>query len=204
MHQLHVIGLAGSLRRASLNRSLLRAAQELAPPDLQIEIRDLDDVPFYNQDVEDTGAPEPVQRLRDLVGRADGLLLATPEYNLGVPAVMKNAVDWLSRPARSSVLNGTPVGIVGASPGLGGTVRGQMQLRQAFVFTNSPVMMQPEILVRQAREKFDSTGRLTDEPTRQILATFLQELVRWIARFPRASGDKGSGGVFTIAPDRGK
>ena len=183
MSQRRVIGIAGSLRRGSINKSLLRAAKELAPPELQIDIHDLSDLPFYNQDVEDAGVPDAVVRLRDAVGSAHGLLLATPEYNHGVPAVMKNAVDWLSRPPRRNVLNGKPLGIVGATPGPGGTARSQSQLRQSFVFTNSPVMLQPEVLVRQAREKFDDAGRLTDDPTREVLAAFLRELVGWIDRF---------------------
>ena len=183
MSQLRVVGIAGSLRRGSLNRSLLRAALELAPADLQIDIHDLADIPLYNQDVEDAGAPDAVVRLREAVGSAHGLLIATPEYNHGVPAVTKNTVDWLSRPPKRTVLNGKPVAIMGASPGLGGTARCQSQLRLSFVFTNSPVLLQPEVLVRQAAGKFDASGRLTDQPTREVLGQFLQQFVAWIRRF---------------------
>jgi chromate reductase len=176
-----VIGIAGSLRRGSLNRSLLRAARELAPARLQVDIHDLADVPLYNQDVEDAGTPPPVAALRDEVRRADGLLIATPEYNHGVPGVLKNAVDWLSRPPRQSALNAKPLALIGASPGMTGTARGQTQLRQAFEFTNSYAMLQPEVLVGRANEKFDAAGTLTDDATRVHLARFLEHFVAWIA-----------------------
>src|ERR1051326_7032788 len=129
-----VAGIAGSLRLRSLNRALLRATQELAPSGMQIDILDLKDVPLYNQDVEDAGAPAAVLQLREAVRASDGLLIATPEYNHGVPGVMKNTIDWLSRPPGQSALNGKPTAIMGASPGFTGTARSQSQLRQAFVF----------------------------------------------------------------------
>ena len=177
-----VAGIAGSLRTGSYNRALLRAAQELAPPALFIEIHDLAGIPLYNEDVEKAGAPEPVARLRAAVGRADGLLIATPEYNHGMPGVLKNAYDWLSRPPRQSVLNGKPTAIMGASPGMVGTARSQLQLRQSLASTNTPALLQPEVLVGQAREKFDAAGRLTDEATRKFLVLFLDHFVTWIAR----------------------
>lgn len=179
---LRVVGVAGSLRHSSFNRSLLRAARELAPPALRIEIHELDDVPLYNEDVERAGVPEAVARLRQAVAAADGLLIATPEYNHGVPGVMKNAFDWLSRPPRQSVLDGKPSAIMGASPGMVGTARSQSQLRQSFVFTNTPVLRQPELLVARAHEKFDSEGQLTDETTQRFLIAFLERFVAWIER----------------------
>lgn len=180
-----VVGIAGSLRRGSLNRALLRAAAELAPERLRVEIHEIDAVPLYDGDVEAAGVPEGVARLRAAIGAADGLLVATPEYNHGVPGVMKNVVDWLSRPPRESVLAGKPAAIVGASPGMTGTARGQSQLRQAFVFTDTPVMLQPEVLVSRAHEKFDGEGRLTDEATRKHLAGFLERFAEWIERVGR-------------------
>lgn len=178
-----VLGIAGSLRAASYNRGLLRAAQELAPADMQVDIFDLAEVPLYNADVEALGDPPAVAAMKAAIRAADGVLMATPEYNHGVPAVMKNAVDWASRPPRDAVLGGKPVGLIGASPGMTGSARGQSQLRQAFEFTNSYCMPQPEILVFRAHEKFDAEGRLTDEPTRQFLARYLEALRDWIRRF---------------------
>ena len=178
-----VLGIAGSLRRGSYNRALLAAAQELAPAGMTIEIADLASVPLYNGDVEAEGDPEGVANLKQAIRAADGLLFATPEYNHGVPAVMKNAVDWASRPPRQSPLDGKPVAIIGASPGLTGTARGQSQLRQAFEFTNSFAMPQPELLVFKAHEKFDSQGRLQDEATRAHLAKFLIAFQGWMGRF---------------------
>ena len=109
--------------------------------------------------------------------------MATPEYNHGVPGVMKNAIDWASRPPRSSALNGKPVGIIGASPGMIGSARGQSQLRQAFAFTNSYCMPQPEILVAHAHKKFDAEGRLTDDMTAELLSLYLVAFRDWILRF---------------------
>jgi chromate reductase len=177
-----VIGIPGSLRERSYNKALLRAAQELAPEGMSIEYRDLAGIPLYNEDVETAGVPDGVRELRQAVAEADGLLIATPEYNHGVPGVMKNAIDWLSRPPRGSVLGGKPAALLGASPGMTGTARSQSQLRQAFVFTNTPAMLQPEILVGRAHEKFDAEGRLTDEPTRRYLQQFLQKFAAWIAQ----------------------
>ena len=182
---LRVIGIAGSLRRASYNRALLCAAQQLAPPSLRIDIEELDDIPMFNADLDGVGPPEGVARLRQAVQAADGLLLVTPEYNHGVPGVMKNAFDWLSQPLRESVLDGKPTALMGASTGLAGTARGQMQLRQAFVLTNTPAMLRPEVLVGRAQEKFDGTGRLTDEGTRRFVAGFLEQFAAWIRQQQR-------------------
>lgn len=178
-----VVGVAGSLRQGSYNRALLRAAQQFAPVAIRIRIHDLSEIPLFSEDVERAGIPSAVTRLRDAVGQADGFLVATPEYNHGIPGVMKNAFDWLSRPPGKSVLNGKPAAIVGASPGFTGTARAQSQLRQSFVFTNTPVLLQPEVLVGRANEKFDSDGRLMDAATRKILGLFLEEFANWMRRF---------------------
>jgi chromate reductase, NAD(P)H dehydrogenase (quinone) len=184
---LRVIGIAGSLRAASFNRALLSAARDLAPPELIIEVRELKDLPLFNEDLERDGVPAAVGDLRSAVRSADGLLLVTPEYNHGVPGVLKNAVDWLSQPLRHSALEGKPAALMGASTGLAGTARSQSQLRQAFVLTNSPVMQQPEVLVARAHEKFDAMGRLTDPPTQQFVAAFLTRLAQWLAQQKRAT-----------------
>jgi len=181
-----ILAFAGSLRRASYNRALLAAALELAPPSLAIEVFHLADVPLYNADVEAEGDPPAVAALKAAIAAADGVLIATPEYNHGVPAVTKNAVDWASRPPRGAVLDGKPVGIIGASPGMTGSARGQSQLRQAFEFTNSYCMPQPELLVFRAHEKFDGEGRLTDEATRAHLAKYLAAFEAWVRRFKAA------------------
>jgi chromate reductase len=183
MAALTILGFAGSLRRGSYNRALLRAAAELAPEGMTIAIFDLAEVPLYNGDVEAEGDPQSVARLKQAIAAADGVLMATPEYNHGVPAVMKNAVDWASRPPGSAVLGGKPVGIIGASPGITGSARGQSQLRQAFEFTNSYCMPQPELLVFKAHEKFDSDGSLADEATAQFLGRYLTAFGAWVRRF---------------------
>ena len=186
-----IAGIAGSLRQASFNRGLLRAAQELAPSSLRITIYDLGAIPLYNADVEATAVPGSVTALRDAVRAADGVLIATPEYNHGVPGVLKNAIDWLSRPPRGSALDGKPAAVMGASAGMTGTARAQSQLRQAFVFTNTYALTQPEVLVARAREKFDSTGGLTDSATRAHLAKFLARFAQWVETFAfRADSEK--------------
>ncbi|HTO92537.1 MAG TPA: NADPH-dependent FMN reductase [Candidatus Sulfotelmatobacter sp.] len=179
----YVVGIAGSLRRGSFNRALLAAAQELAPATLRITARDLSTIPLYNADLEENGLPGPVVQLRDSVREADAVLFVTPEYNHGMSGVLKNALDWLSRPPRASALHGKPAAIMGATPGMVGTARAQDQLRQAFIFTNTFAMIQPEVLVNRAHEKFDKSGRLTDETTRQFLSKFLERFEQWIARF---------------------
>lgn len=181
--EVRVLAFAGSLRAGSFNRSLLRAAQELAPDGMRIETFDISEVPLYNGDVEAEGDPPAVAEFKRAIAAADGLLIATPEYNHGVPGVTKNAIDWASRPPRGAPLGGKPVGIVGASPGQTGTARGQSQLRQAFEFTNSYCMPQPELLVSRAHEKFDSAGQLTDEVTALYLQRYLAAFAAWVRRF---------------------
>ncbi|KRA84301.1 NADPH-dependent FMN reductase [Altererythrobacter sp. Root672] len=181
--EVRVLAFAGSLRAGSYNRALLRAAQELTPEGMRIEIFDIGEVPLYNSDVEAAGDPPAVAAFKQAIAAADGLLIATPEYNHGVPGVMKNAIDWASRPPQGAPLGRKPVGIIGASPGQTGSARGQSQLRQAFEFTNSYCMPQPEILVFRAHEKFDADGNLTDAATREYLAGYLAALRDWISVF---------------------
>jgi chromate reductase, NAD(P)H dehydrogenase (quinone) len=179
---LRVVAMAGSLRAASYNRGLLRAAQGMAPTGLTITIRDLAAIPLYNADVEALGDPAPVAELKSAVQEGDALLIAVPEYNYGVSGVLKNTIDWLSRPPEF-VLRGKPVAVMGASGGMVGTARAQLQLRQTFVFTQTPVMPPPpEVLVSYAQEKFDARGELTDEETRAHLRKLLEALVTWTGR----------------------
>jgi chromate reductase len=180
---LRILGVAGSLRSGSFNRSLLRAAVELAPEGMTIETFDLLEVPLYNGDVEAAGDPPGVAAFKQAIAAAHGVLFVTPEYNHGVPGVMKNAVDWASRPPRAAPLGGKPVGLIGASPGITGTARGQSQLRQAFEFTDSYCMPQPELLVFKAHEKFDGEGRLVDAATAEYLQRYLIAFGDWVRRF---------------------
>ena len=178
-----IAAFAGSLREGSFNRALLRAAVEVAPSGLHIVIHELGQVPLYNGDVDAAGAPASVAELRDAVHRSHGLLVATPEYNHGIPGVLKNTIDWLSRPPRNSALGGKPAAMIGASPGMAGSARAQEHLRQVFASTNTFLMPQPEVLVARAQEKFDAAGRLTDAATRTFLATFLERFTEWVGRF---------------------
>ncbi len=178
---IHVLGIAGSLRKASYNRALLRAAQELASEGMTIEIFDLLPIPMFNEDVEREGMPEPVARLRESIAAADALLIVTPEYNKSIPAPLKNALDWASR-SPNSPLNGKPVAITGASPGIMGTAWSQHHLRQVCVNVNLLPVNKPEVFVSRAHEKFDSEGSLTDEMTRKLLAELLASLANWTKR----------------------
>jgi len=181
---IRVAGIPGSLREGSLNKGLLRAAVEQAPADMEIVIfTRLGDIPPYNDDVFSKGDPGPVADFKAAISGADAILIATPEYNYGVPGVLKNAIDWASRPAGKSVLNRKPAAIMGCSPGLGGTIRAQHSLRQSFVFTETHAMLQPEIKIPSAAPLFDASGKLTDETTRQYIKKFLDAFVIWIGRF---------------------
>jgi chromate reductase, NAD(P)H dehydrogenase (quinone) len=180
---LRVVAIAGSLRATSYNRGLLRAAQDVAPRGLSITIRDLAPIPLYNADVEAQGDPRSVAELKAAVQEADALLIAVAEYNYGVSGVLKNTIDWLSRPPESSVLHDKPAALIGASPAMTGTARAQLQLRQSFVYTQTVVMPPPpEILVARAQEKFDARGELTDEDTRAHLRKLMEALMTWTHR----------------------
>jgi chromate reductase, NAD(P)H dehydrogenase (quinone) len=182
MDQLRVLGFAGSLRRASYNRGLIRAAAASAPTGMTVEVFDLSDIPLYNQDVEEAGEPASVVALKTAMARADALLVATPEYNHGVPGVLKNAIDWASRPRVSSPLTDKAVAVTGASPGRGSTARAQAQLRDAFVFSGACVMPLPELLVGAAGEHFDRDGDLIDPAVRASLVELLEALRAWTLR----------------------
>jgi chromate reductase len=178
---MHVLGFSGSLRKGSYNTALLRAASELLPKGMTLEVFGLSSTPLYNDDVRALGFPKPVQEFRDRIAAADALLIATPEYNFSIPGVLKNAIDWASRPF-DPPLDGKPVAIMGASTGNFGTVRAQMHLRQVCVFCNMFPVNKPEVLVMRAREKFDASGRLIDETARGFLRDLLTALVDWTQR----------------------
>jgi chromate reductase len=173
-----ILGIAGSLREASYNRALLRAARELLPEGVELREFDPRDLPFYDADIEAGGDPEPVVAFKEAIRDADALLIATPEYNRGVPGVLKNAIDWASRPPLASPVAGKPVAIVGASTGRGGTARAQEQLNAALEYSRATVLEQPEVLVPEAFMRFDEHGELVDESVRADLAELLDALVR--------------------------
>lgn len=171
-----ILGIAGSLRKASYNRAALRAAQKLAPEDAVIETFELDGIPGFNQDQEAT-PPQKVVELKAKIRAADAILLVTPEYNYSVPGVLKNAIDWASRPYGDSAWNGKPVAIMGASVGLFGSARAQYHLRQMFIFLNMYPVNQPEVMIGSAQNRFDAEGNLTDEQSRKLIGQLLRNLV---------------------------
>lgn len=183
---LTILGIAGSLRKASYNRGALRAAQQLASANTRLEIFELDGIPVFNQD-EDSKPPERVVQLKSRLRAADAVLIVTPEYNYSIPGVLKNAIDWASRPYGDSAWEGKPVAIMGASPGRLGTARAQYHLRQVFVFLNMFPLNRPEVMISDADELFDEQGNLTDEETKERIQKLLQALVDWTGRIQKAS-----------------
>ncbi|HXZ00250.1 MAG TPA: NAD(P)H-dependent oxidoreductase [Stellaceae bacterium] len=175
------LGISGSLRKASFNTAALRAAAELVPEGMTLEIADIGDIPVYNEDVREKGYPPEVQEFREQIGAADALLFATPEYNYSISGVLKNAIDWASRPPNPPLI-GKPVGIMGATGSLWGTTRAQYHLRQCFVFLNMFPVNKPEVLIAQAPNKFDAAGKLTDQQTRDIIAQLMVALRDWTLR----------------------
>jgi chromate reductase len=182
-----ILGLAASLRRASVHRGIIRAAHEVAPGRMSCEGFDLSRIPYFNQDVEDGGIPEPVEELREKIRAYDALLIATPEYDYAIPGVLTSALDWALRSRHDPTpLRHKPVGIAGASPGGAGTARGQMVLRQVLLHPPAYVMPEPQMLIPFSREKFDAqTGDLTDEETRERLRRFLSALAEWSRRLEK-------------------
>ena len=178
---INILGIAGSLRRQSYNRSALRAAQQLAPSGVNLTIFELDDIPGFNQD-DEQNPPAKVVELKQQIRAADALLFVTPEYNYSVPGVLKNAIDWASRPYGDNAWSGKPAAIMGASIGNIATARAQYHLRQIFVFLNVFPINQPEVMIGNASERFDAEGNLTDEKTREYIRKLLQGLVDWAAR----------------------
>jgi chromate reductase, NAD(P)H dehydrogenase (quinone) len=179
--KIKILGIAGSLRKDSYNKALVRAAGELVLPDAEIETFDLEGIPPFNQDL-DPQPPERVKQFKEKIRAADAILIATSEYNYSIPGVLKNAIDWASRPYGDSAWDGKPVALMGASVGMLGTARAQYHLRQCCVFLNMFPLNQPEVMVPFVTDKVDSTGRLTDQKTREKIAELLQSLVAWSRR----------------------
>lgn len=171
-----VLGISGSLRKASLNTMALRAAAALAPEGMSIGMADIRDIPMYDEDLRSAGGEPPaVARLKAQIAEADAVLIATPEYNFSIPGVLKNAIDWVSRPP-GAVFDGKVVGIMGASPGVLGTARAQYDLRKMMVFLNAFVVNKPEVFIREAAGKFNADGELTDEPTKKVIGDLLASM----------------------------
>ncbi|AIF85125.1 putative flavoprotein [Candidatus Nitrososphaera evergladensis SR1] len=176
-----ILGIAGSLRRGSYNRAALRAAQKLLPGNARLEIFELDGIPPFNQDIE-MQPPQAVSELKSKVRSADAVLFVTPEYNYSVSGVLKNAIDWGSRPHGDSAWEGKPAAIMGASVGMLGTARAQYHLRQMFVFLNMYALNRPEVMIANAARKFDAQGNLVDDETRERIRELMSALVSWTAR----------------------
>jgi chromate reductase len=177
-----IVAFAGSLRRKSYNRALVEAARELAPASMTIEWTEIGGLPFYNADLEAQGDPSAVTEFKAAVGSADGILIATPEYNDGIPGVLANALDWGSRLPGRAPLTGKPVALMGASPSQIGTARAQLHLRQVLGHVQARVLPPPELLIARAHERFDPGLRLTDDSTRRVLSDLLARFSRWIVR----------------------
>lgn len=181
---LRVLGIAGSLRKASFNSAALRVAKELSPEGVSMEVFDITPIPLYNEDEYQQGFPPAVADFRARIKAADALLIATPEYNYSVPGVLKNAIDWASRPP-DQPFDGKPVAIMSASPAFTGGVRSQHHLRQVFVYLNPHILNSPEVMITAAHTKFDAEGRLTDDKTREHIRGLMVALKAWTERFRR-------------------
>ncbi len=176
-----ILGIPGSLRKASYNKAALRAAREVVPAEATLDVFELDGIPPFNQD-EERQPPPRVAALKARVREADAILFSTPEYNFSIPGVLKNAIDWVSRPREESAWTGKPVAVMGASAGLLGSARAQYHLRQCFVFLDMYPVNKPEVLIASAAQRFDERGVLTDETSRKLIGQLLEALVAWTRR----------------------
>jgi len=179
-----VLAICGSLRAGSYNRAALRVAIELKPPGMTIETADISAFPLYNEDVRAQGFPPPVETLRRQIAAADALLFVTPEYNYSMSGVLKNAIDWASRPP-DQPFAGKPVAIMGAAAGMAGSARAQYDLRRSCVFLDMHPLNKPEVLIGQAQTKFDADGRFTDEVGRGLIRDLLVALEQWTRQIGR-------------------
>jgi chromate reductase, NAD(P)H dehydrogenase (quinone) len=173
-----ILGFAGSLRKGSYNKAILRAAAELVPEDTRLEIFDLEGIPPFNMDLE-TAMPEKVKQFKAAIKSADAVLLVTPEHNYSIPGVLKNAIDWASRPLGDNSFEGKPAAIMSASTGIFGGARAQYHLRQVLVFLNMFPLNKPEMFVASADKKIDSAGKVIDEETRKRIAGLIKALADW-------------------------
>ena len=175
-HTIHILGFAGSLSKQSINRGVLKIAQGLVPQDAEMEIINLDEIPLYNRDYDDD-PPPVVRELKEKIRQADALFIVTPEYNYSISGVLKNAIDWVSRPVNTCPMTHKPTAIMGAG-GRFGTVRAQLHLRQILLYLDVLVITKPEVMILNAWEKFDSEGHLIDEKTREQIELLVNTLVK--------------------------
>jgi chromate reductase len=179
MASVSLLGICGSVRKASTNRYLLRAIAEAMPVGCTLEIYDTIELPIFNSDLQD---PPEVVALKDAIAGADGVVFAVPEYNYSIPGGLKNALDWVSRPPATSPMRGKPIGLCGAASGMSGTIRAQLHLRQMLVYSDAPCLNQPEVLIPRAQDRFDGEGKLHDESTRVLLAKFATAMVAFVEK----------------------
>lgn len=176
--KMRILGLGGSLRKASYNRMVLKAAAKLVPENVELEIFELGGIPPFSEDLEQD-PPEAVKRFKQKIKEADAILVSTPEYNYSIPGFLKNAIDWASRPYGDNAFDDKPVAIMGASMGAMGTSRAQYHLRQTFVFLNMHALNDPEVMISNVHEKFDEEGNLKDEYTKQKIRELVKALIEW-------------------------
>ncbi|HEY3874886.1 MAG TPA: NADPH-dependent FMN reductase, partial [Candidatus Kapabacteria bacterium] len=177
---MNILTILGSLRKGSINRMILQEAMALAPKTMTFDASDISQFPLYNQDMENVGIPNVVLHFKEQIRQADGLLFATPEYNYSMPGVLKNAIDWASRPPKDNSFNGKPCAIMTAGTGMGGGAKAQYHFRQSCVFVNLIPMNKPEIVIPKAMEKFDANGTLSDEVTMKKLIEFMASFQQWV------------------------
>lgn len=189
MSTIHILGFSGSIRRGSFNQALLQNAQELLPSNVSLEIYEgLDELPLYTEDFDGANLHEKAIKLREAISKADGILIASPEHNFSLSAVLKNTLDWASRPYGNHPFINKPTAIVGASGGLLGTIRAQLHTREILHSLQADVVSRPEVLVTQAGTRFDSDGRLIDEGTKELLTQLLTTLIIKIQDHQEALG----------------
>jgi len=179
---IQLVGMSGSLRKGSYNTMLLKAAAQLLPTDVSMEIISIEDIPLYNADLDLPAAkqrPQPVEHFRKMLTDADGILISSPEYNYSIPGGLKNAIDWASRGEDSPLLR-KPVAVIGATTGLWGTTRMQLAFHNVFLFLDMKPVYKPEVLVALSEKKFDKNGKLIDEMAKKLLKQKLEALKEMI------------------------
>lgn len=182
-NKIKIVGFSGSLRKGSYNTALLRAILKLAPENVEMEILEIGDLPLFNQDLE--GTNEIVNELKRKVKRADAVIFVSPEYNYSISGVLKNAIDWISRPFGDNSFEGKPAAIMGASTGMIGTARMQYHLRQVMVFLDMKPINRPELMVGLAQDKFDADNNLIDEKTKTKIGEMFASLLEWVGVLDR-------------------